>query len=181
MGKKKELTPEFESEEKEAEYWDTHSPLDRGAEPKAHELRVRGAKDRPVTIRLDSETRRKLEEAAAQRGIGPSTLARSILLSTIGHQNEPPKSVTIGELMNLLQKNLTQPEIDNFESFSKDIAMGDLDNSSLLVFSGKRRTWENLTSLFLERLLALLGIKVVIPQNDDYEKVREIVKRGSGK
>jgi hypothetical protein len=176
MGAKKVLTPKFESEEKEAEHWDTHSPLDRGAEPKAQKLRVRGAKDRPVTIRLDSQTRLKLEELAAQRGVGPSTLARSILLSAIEHQNEPPKSVNLGELMNLLQKNMTQPEIDKFESFLKDIAIGDLDNPALLVFSGQRRTWENFTSLFLERLFALLGIKVVIPQNEDYEKVREIVK-----
>lgn len=78
-----EKVPEFATEEQEAEYWDTHSPLDVAAEPEAQEVRVRVPKDRPITIRLDSETRRKLEKLAAESGLGPSTFARLILMSAI--------------------------------------------------------------------------------------------------
>jgi len=71
------------TEKQEAEYWDTHSPLDLGAEPKAQKVRVRGAKDKPITIRLDSESRLKLDKLAAERGLGPSTFARNIITSFI--------------------------------------------------------------------------------------------------
>ena len=73
MGTKKELMPKFESEEKEAEYWDTHSPLDLGAQPEAQEVRVRGAKDRPITIRLDSQTRQKLNKLSVHMQPGEDT------------------------------------------------------------------------------------------------------------
>lgn len=79
----KDSIPQFETEEQEAEYWDTHSPLDSAAEPEAQKVRVRGAKDRPITIRLDSETYSKLKELASEHGLGHSTFARLILISVI--------------------------------------------------------------------------------------------------
>jgi methanol corrinoid protein len=93
MGINKESMPKFETEEQEAEYWDTHSPLDIEAEPKAQKVRLRGAKDRPITIRLDSESRLKLNKLAAERGLGPSTFARLILTSVIERREKMPQSL----------------------------------------------------------------------------------------
>jgi hypothetical protein len=70
-------------EDHEAEYWDTHSPLDTVAEPESQKVVVRGMKDRPITIRLDSESRLELEKLATKQGLGPSTFARTILMSAI--------------------------------------------------------------------------------------------------
>jgi methanol corrinoid protein len=93
MDIKKELMPQFETEEQETEYWDTHSPLEFVAEPKAQKVRVRGVKDRPITIRLDSESRLKLNKLAAERGLGPSTFARLILTSVIERREKMPQSL----------------------------------------------------------------------------------------
>jgi hypothetical protein len=41
---------------------------------------VTRAKDSPITIRLDSESRSKLEKLAAEQGLGSSTFARRILM-----------------------------------------------------------------------------------------------------
>jgi len=71
----------LETDEQEAEYWEKNSPLDLVAEPKAQ--KVIGIKDRPITIRLDSESRLALENLAARHGIGPSTLARIVIMSHI--------------------------------------------------------------------------------------------------
>ena len=104
MSVEKEFLPQFETEEQEAEYWDTHSPLDLVAEPKAQKVRVRGTKDRPITIRLDSESRSKLDKLAAEREVGPSTFARSILMSVIEHRGNLPKSITLDDLRDMLEK-----------------------------------------------------------------------------
>lgn len=67
--------PKFKSYEEEADFWDTHSPLDYGiwkevkievAKPLAHILGVR----------LDARTIDKLTELGGEMGIGPSTLVR---------------------------------------------------------------------------------------------------------
>src|SRR4030042_383000 len=116
----KQPLPRFKSEEEEAEHWDTHSPLDLGAEPRAEKVGVRGAKDRPVTIRLDSETRRKLEELAARRGMGPSTLARSILIAAIERNGSSPgRSVRLDDLAYLLEGNLTSAVRERSANTSK--------------------------------------------------------------
>ncbi len=79
------------STEQEAEYWDTHSPLDLVADPKAIKVRVRRALDRPISIRLDSESRSKLEKLAIELGVGPSTLARIMIMRELRHEDEDSK------------------------------------------------------------------------------------------
>lgn len=68
------------------------------AEPKAQMVRVRGAKDRPITIRFDSESRSKLNKLAAEQGLGPSTFARLILMSVIECREKLPKYLTYWQL-----------------------------------------------------------------------------------
>ena len=81
MAKLKKTIPTFESEKEEAEYWDKHSILEHFDESDFSPLQVRAAKDNPITIRLDSESRQKLEEMAKAYRVGPSTLARVIISS----------------------------------------------------------------------------------------------------
>jgi len=83
MPARKKPQPVFESQEQEAEFWDSHSPLDYGPEPKLLKVIVKAPKDRVITIRLDSKYRAKLEELATVYHLGPSTLARFILSSAI--------------------------------------------------------------------------------------------------
>jgi len=92
MTYKKKLVPTFETEEQEAEYWDTHSPLEVFSEPGFEEVRVKVPKDRPITIRLDSESRAELNRLAAERKIGPSTFARLVIMRAIEQASERPLS-----------------------------------------------------------------------------------------
>jgi len=181
MGRKKELTPEFESEEKEAEHWDTHSPLDRGAEPKARELRVRGAKDRPVTIRLDSETRRKLEELAARRGVGPSTLARSVLISAIEHGNSSPgKTANLNDLTYLLEPSVTSAIKERTSIAAKYRTARDADNPAFLILD--KSQINRLGELGLKAITILFksfGVQVIAPEHTEYKKVKTLVQSGT--
>lgn len=178
MDMEKELMPQFETEEQEAEYWDTHSPLDLAAEPKAQRVRVRGAKDRPITIRLDSESRLKLNKLAAERGLGPSTFARSILMSVIERREKLPKRITLDELKDVLEKNLPQSIKDQAESLAKAISIGDPENPTLLLIDrSQMKDWEDIGLKFISALLAVAGIQVLTPEDSEYEKLKSIAGR----
>lgn len=84
---KKHFVPQFKTEDQEAEYWETHSPLDVAADPEAQKVIARRKKNWPITIRLDSKTRSKLNRLAVNKGLGPSTFARLALISVIEHQD----------------------------------------------------------------------------------------------
>ena len=81
MAKLKKPLPKFRTEEEEAKYWDTHSPLEHFDISDFKPLRV--VKDRPITIRLDRQTRQRLDEIARIYKIGPSTLERIIIDSVV--------------------------------------------------------------------------------------------------
>ena len=67
--------PRFKSYEEEADFWDTHSPLDYGS---WKEVKLEFAKPlvHILGVRLDAKTIDKLSELGSGMGIGPSTLVR---------------------------------------------------------------------------------------------------------
>lgn len=175
-GKRDVGIPEFQSLEEEREYWEARGPLAEGHEGKINKPRPRQKRSSFLAVRLTGEELTRVRDIAAKQGLGPSTFARLVLTEAIERKGSLPKAITSDELMSTLADNLSQADKDQFESFLKDIAIGDPDNPALLIFSGQRRTWEEYTALFLQRLLALLGVKVITPKNENYEKVRKIVK-----
>ncbi|MHB9111303.1 MAG: CopG family antitoxin [Thermoleophilia bacterium] len=74
--------PVFKSRKEEAEFWDTHSPLDFPdywedadvdvGKPLRHEV--------VLSVRLDEDTLNKMELLAGRRHIGKSTLARMLII-----------------------------------------------------------------------------------------------------
>jgi len=181
MGAKKNLMPKFESEEKEAEYWDTHSPLALEAEPKAQKVQVRGAKDRPVTIRLDSGTRRKLEELAAQRGVGPSTLARFILLSAIERNGSlSRKGANLDDLVYLLEPNLTSAIKEHVGNAAKYRTARDADNPAFLILD--KSQMNKLGELSLKAITILFesyGVQVIAQEHNKYRELKTLIQSGT--
>lgn len=181
MGTKKKLMPKFESEEKEAEHWDTHSPLDLGAEPEAQEVRVRGAKDRPITIRLDSQTRRNLEELAAQRGVGPSTLARSILLSAIERNGSlSRKGANLDDLAYLLEPNVTSAIRERVGSAAKYRTARDTDNPAFLILD--KSQMNKLGELGLKAITILFesyGVQVIAQEHTKFKEMKTLAQSGT--
>lgn len=178
MSMEKDLIPQFETEEQEAEYWDTHSPLDLVAEPKAQRVGIRGAKDKPITIRLDSESRSKLGKLAVEQGLGPSTFARLILMSVIERRAKLPKLITLDELKDALEKNLPQSIKDQAESLARATFIGDPENPTLLLIDASQmKEYEKFMWSFLSALLAIAGVQVITPEDSEYGKLRSIVGR----
>lgn len=67
--------PRFKSYEEEADFWDTHSPLDYGT---WKEVKLEFAKPlvHILGVRLDAKTIDLLAKLGGEMGIGPSTLVR---------------------------------------------------------------------------------------------------------
>jgi len=179
MSTEKDFVPQFETEEQEAEYWDTHSPLDLATEPKAQKVRVRGAKDRPITIRLDSESRSKLNKLATEQGIGPSTFARSILMSVIEHRGNLPQSVSLDDLRDMVEQNLPQSIKDQAENLAKAVSVGDPNNPVFLLFDrSQMNEWGELGLKVFSTLLAMYGVQASAPE-EIYEKAKTLVQSGT--
>ena len=89
--------PRFKSLEEEAEFWETHSPLDYPDYWKEGK-RVKG--ERPLGhilgVRLDATVIGELATIARSKGIGPSTLARIWLMERLTQEQkearQPPQA-----------------------------------------------------------------------------------------
>ena len=79
--------PRFKSREEEAEFWDTHSPLEYG-EWEEVELKVARPLAHTLTVRLDARTIDRLATAGRKKGIGPSTLVRMWLLERLEQEGQ---------------------------------------------------------------------------------------------
>ena len=79
---KKSRIPTFKSIEEEAAFWDTHSSEEFADEltPVENVKFVKAGSKKALTVRFDEETFEELSREAREKGIGPSTLARMLIL-----------------------------------------------------------------------------------------------------
>jgi CopG antitoxin of type II toxin-antitoxin system len=78
----KSRIPSFRSIEEEAAFWDSHSSEDFADELISVEdvKFVTTRSKRALTVRVDEDTFEELDREAREKGIGPSTLARMLIL-----------------------------------------------------------------------------------------------------
>lgn len=74
--------PRFKSYEEEADFWDTHSPLDYGTW-KEVKLEVARPLEHILGVRLDAKTIDQLTKLGSEMGIGPSTLVRMWIMEKL--------------------------------------------------------------------------------------------------
>lgn len=84
----KKKIPRFRSREEEAEFWNTHSPLDFPDEIKQVEMRVRKPLKGVLAIRLGDKHLQELRELAEQYEVGPTTLARMFIVNSLNAYKE---------------------------------------------------------------------------------------------
>lgn len=81
MEKKKSRIPDFENEDKEREFWATHSPLDYldEFEEVKEPIVINRPKKRLVTFRMDEEAVERIKRLADRKGMGWQTLMRALI------------------------------------------------------------------------------------------------------
>ena len=80
--KTKNHIPAFQSIEEEAAFWDSHSSEEFADEliPVENVKFVKAGSKKALTVRFDEDTFEELSKEAREKGIGPSTLARMVIL-----------------------------------------------------------------------------------------------------
>ena len=78
----KSRIPAFKTIEEEADFWDTHSIEEFADEltPVENVKFVKASPKKALTVRFDEDTFEELTREAREKGIGPSTLARMVIL-----------------------------------------------------------------------------------------------------
>lgn len=78
----KKRIPTFKTVEEEAAFWDTHSSEEFADEltPVEDVKFVKARAKKAITVRFDENTFEELIKEAREKGIGPSTLARMVIL-----------------------------------------------------------------------------------------------------
>ncbi len=78
----KSRIPTFKTLEEEAAFWDTHSSEEFASEltPVENVKFVKALSKKALTVRFDEDTFEELTREAREKGIGPSTLARMVIL-----------------------------------------------------------------------------------------------------
>ncbi len=85
----KKQIPKFHSLKEEAEFWETHSPLDYPEQwTEVKQVKVERPLGHILGVRLDAGTLDRLATVAQKKGIGPSTLARIWLMERLAEEEE---------------------------------------------------------------------------------------------
>ena len=133
MKKSMKQLPEFESDEEESAFWEEKSPLDYVREPKLERVRTKTPKDMPLTIRLDTGSRKKLEQLAVSYKMGTSTLARLLILGGIGKLSQAPQqALTADELSRNITALLASNEFEELQGFFRDSIVGEPSQPSAI-------------------------------------------------
>lgn len=168
--------PGFKSLEEEKEYWEARGPLAEGRRGRITKPKLGQKRSSFLAVRLTGEELTLLRNISAKQGLGPSTFARLVLTSII-EQKQVPKYITLDQLKEALVTNLPQSVKEKAEALAKNIAVGDPKNPALLLIDASQmKEFEEFTVSWLRALLAIGGVQMITPEDNRYEKMREIAK-----
>ncbi len=166
MAKLKKPIPAFSSEEEEAEYWEKHSLLEHFDESDFVPLRVKVPKDKPITIRLDSASRQRLNEMAKAYRVGPSTLARAIIGGVLERWKENQQiSMTLEDAAEVL----FQPIPEEFKEEVRGLFDGGKAGNFYILNEAEL---EIMSKRVVRYLVEATGVKIK-PDNKVYKIVSE--------
>ncbi len=96
MTKNKTKTiPNFKNKKQEAKFWDSHDFIDFSTQTKKVNLKVnlKAPKDDILTIRLQPQLKKRMNQLATEMGTQTSTLARMWLIEKLKTLTPPYRSI----------------------------------------------------------------------------------------
>ena len=120
-----------------------------------------------IAVRFNEQELQRLREAAAEQGIGASTLVRILVNQALRPLSTGPRRMTYDEFRDVMASTLARMDKSELDVLLKDVSIGNPDDPMLLVWAGKSKKWEQFTAQFLKALLASLDIEVTLPENSE--------------
>ena len=125
------------SRREEAEYWESHTLDEVTGEKQEKEVVVRKPLSSVLSIRLDPQDVKQLREMGSAQGVGPTTMARMLILRCLGDPSSSLPQITLGAAGSSFYADVPQgvdgPE---FVVFSKQDFESFL-NKSITIFPGQ--------------------------------------------
>jgi predicted DNA binding CopG/RHH family protein len=90
---KKGKIPRFRSDQEERDFWARHSVEEFAGELEDLDVTIRPSRTEQIAVRLYAEDLQTLRFLAAQRGVGHTTLARSVLEGWLAHSRGKDRAV----------------------------------------------------------------------------------------
>jgi hypothetical protein len=116
-----------------------------------------------IAVRFTEQELERLQQEASARSVGASTLVRMLVNQALKPAVAGSRRLTSDEFRQVMDSTLNLLGQEKIRDFFKDIAIGNPDDPTLLVWAGQTEKWEEYTSRFLIALLASLGIEVGLP------------------
>lgn len=171
-----EKIPQFKSLEEEREYWGSQSALAKGQRGRVYRPKPGEKHSSFLSVRLTGKEITDIRDLAAKLGIGPSTLARRILLSVIEHATGRGKKMTLEEVGEELVRILPSDVLGQIEDLAKATAVGDVENPAFLIIdAANMKRFETLLTQLFRNVLYLPTARVVNPGSKEYEQVKELI------
>lgn len=172
--------PEFKSLEEEKEYWEARGPLAEGHEGKVNKPGPKQKRSSFLAVRLTGEELTRLRDVAAKQGLGPSTYARTILKSAIERETQT-HTINMEQLSDLI--NRISPQFsEKAKAFYEKIAIGNPENPAMLVIDENyKEEYMELSLLFIQTFLSLVGIQLITSEGVNFKKSREIASEKNKK
>lgn len=125
-----------------------------------------------IAVRFNEQELKRLREAAAEQGIGASTLVRILVNQALKPLSTGTRRMTSDEFRDVIASTLARLDKDKANNLLKDVSIGNPYDPMLLVWAGQTHKWGEFTSLFLKALLASLGVEVNLPENERLLEVK---------
>jgi len=90
MGAKKSKIPTFRSDREERTFWSKHSVEEFGGDLEELDVEIRPPRTEQIALRLSKEDLTALRALAKKRGVGHTTLARSVLEQWLATKAQRP-------------------------------------------------------------------------------------------
>jgi hypothetical protein len=156
--------PEFKSLEEEREYWESRGPLAEGHKGVLNRPEPNKKRTSFLSVRLTGEELDRLYEIAKERGVGPSTFTRMVLISLIEQHDKPTKTITFEQACEAMVNSMPESLKDKFANLYKDVSLSDKDNPPFLLIDSKQMTeFAKLTSWSFLLLSSMFGIYPINP------------------
>ncbi len=138
------------------------------------------SKSKLIAVRFTEEELERLQEAAEDEGVGPSTLVRIIVNLALKPEKARPRKMTSDEFQSVMAATMARLDKGKVDGLLKDISIGNPDDPALLVWAGETKKWKEFTAQFLNAFLGSLGIEVNIPDATNTRPPEPIEQPGNG-
>lgn len=191
----KNKIPEFNSIDEERKYWESRGPLAKGNRGLLNVPDAKAQRSSFLSVRFSGQELTRWRNLSAKFGIGPSTLARNLIMAYLqqneniekSQSNENRQNMPIEKAFDYLSRNLPSDFSKEMENLFNSAVVGDMSNPEMFIlYQNQFREFMRLSIITMAKMFEIMNpnVKIEIPPDildgtafrpDDSKKINEQV------